>query len=174
MLAPVTFVLAARPLQCSNPALWLFLSKFKFFWEFKVEKFAKTLGKLWKIRNKFWNRNIMLVCFCRCALPLSLCKKDLGQFISGFNFLAERIFFRLTKRAKHGRNVLKGSALFVVWTARGSDNCTLQIFDFVCSHLSSFFCSHLSSVCSLPFPLLLLLWLLFHYCALSIKLFIIW
>ena len=43
----------------------------------------------------------------------------------------------------------------------------------LCSHLSSFFCSHLlllSLFCiHSSFPLLLLVWLLFHYCALSIK-----
>ena len=36
---------------------------------------------------------------------------------------------------------------------------------------SSFFCSHFSSVYTLLFPLLLFVCLLFHYCALSIKLF---
>ena len=45
-----------------------------------------------------------------------------------------------------------------------------HLSSFFCSYLSSFFCSHLSSGCSLLFPLLLLVWLLFHYCALSIKL----
>ena len=39
-----------------------------------------------------------------------------------------------------------------------------------CCHLFSFFCSHLSSVYTLLFSLLLLVWLLFHYCALSILL----
>ena len=83
----------------------------------------------------------MLACFCRCALPLSLCKKDLGQFTSGFNFLAERIFFRLTK-AKHGPKRFERKCF--VCSLNGERKRELHVADFLL--LSSLFFLLLSSL----------------------------